>query len=111
MAQRYAVIDQNGNVIETVMWSDDTADWTPPMGCITVQSDTAQVGQTYTNGVFSGTPSPTPVPQPPTPTPTGYISVCSNCGLNARFSKVPAVAVMKCFVCGSTLSSPQPVYT
>lgn len=49
---RYAIIDANGNVVNTVLW-DGSDDWQPPAGMQAVQSDQASVGWTYAAGTFS----------------------------------------------------------
>jgi hypothetical protein len=48
----YAIVDQNGNIINIVLW-DGELGWCPPEGCIAVQSDIAMVGGTYLDSVFS----------------------------------------------------------
>ena len=63
----YAVVDvSNGIVVDVIVWDrTESSGWTPPEGCIAVQSDTAQIGWMYVGGVFSA-PPPLPV-IPPTP--------------------------------------------
>ena len=56
---RYAIV-QGGVVVNIVMWSGDTNEWTPPPGTIAVQSDTACVGDSWDGSVFS-TPAPVAV--------------------------------------------------
>ena len=52
----YAVIDSTSNiVINTVVW-DGVAQWSPPDGCIAVQSDIAGIGWIYNPGDESFTP-------------------------------------------------------
>ena len=51
MDQRYAVIQTVDNlVVNVVMWNGDTGPdgWQPPEGCFVVQSDTLNIGDTYT---------------------------------------------------------------
>jgi len=50
--QRYALVDASGVVENVVMW-DGGEDWAPPQGFTAVQSDTAAIGSSYVNGVFS----------------------------------------------------------
>ena len=52
----YAVIDSTSNiVINTVVW-DGVAQWSPPDGCIAVQSDLAGIGWIYNPQDGSFTP-------------------------------------------------------
>lgn len=50
MANYAIVVD--GVVQNIVVW-DGATDWAPPQGAISVQSDTAMIGDTYVDGVFS----------------------------------------------------------
>lgn len=49
MAERYAVVDENG-VIVNVIVAD--ADFDPGNGLTIIRSDTASPGETHINGVF-----------------------------------------------------------
>jgi len=44
---RYAIIDGNNMVVNVVMYTGDNGPWSPPDGCIMIQSDTANIGNTY----------------------------------------------------------------
>lgn len=50
--QNYAVVDTNGNVVNVVSWDGVTA-YNPGAGLALVQSNTAAIGYTYANGVFT----------------------------------------------------------
>jgi hypothetical protein len=57
MSNRYAMIDSTNTVLNICLW-DGVTPFNPP-GMTLVQSDTAQVGDTYADGVFSpGQPPP-----------------------------------------------------
>jgi hypothetical protein len=64
MTQRYAII--NLTVVINII-DYDTAPSNPPPGfespIIAVQSDTAQIGWTYVDGVFIAPPTPAPTPE------------------------------------------------
>lgn len=64
MTQRYAIID-GINVVNIIDY--DTTPSNPPSGfespIIAVQSDTAQIGWEYINGVFIAPPVPAPTPE------------------------------------------------
>lgn len=62
MTNRYAIVDQNGNVINVCNW-DGQSYWLPPDGCVAIESDIAQIGGTYVNGAFSSPPQPQPSDQ------------------------------------------------
>lgn len=59
MSDRYAVIDDATQVVVNVVLWDGENDWTPPEGCTAVQSDVADIGDTYEDGEF--------IPPPPSP--------------------------------------------
>ena len=63
---KYAVIS-NGLVVNIILW-DGEAPYTAPEGCqlIALQADEAEVGSTYSNGVFTPpvVQEPEPLPQP-----------------------------------------------
>lgn len=63
-AARYALVDAAGVVQNVILCAPDFA---PPAGLSLVQSDTAGIGQTYANGVFTA-PAPSRG-QPGMPTP------------------------------------------
>jgi hypothetical protein len=69
MSKRYAVIVQaTGNVESVVMW-DGISAWEPPTGTTAIQSDTANIGDTWNGTDFVPAPqSPPKLPYvPPTP--------------------------------------------
>lgn len=48
MDQRYAVIQDSDNLVVNVIIWDGQTEWSPPEGCFVVQSDTLNIGDTYT---------------------------------------------------------------
>jgi len=63
MSLRHAQIDSTGTVVAIILWDGVTA-LNPPITDLLVGTDTANVGDTYANGVF--TPGPLqPVPDVP----------------------------------------------
>lgn len=58
---RYALIEIATNVVVSII-TDDLDNWTPPPGYLCVESEDAQVGWLYSDGVLSA-----PVVPPPTP--------------------------------------------
>lgn len=62
MSNIYAVIDGEGNVINTVLW-DGENEWNPPDGTTVIKVDDsgAGIGWTYKDGVFT----PPPIPEVP----------------------------------------------
>ncbi len=62
----YAVVDSNGNVINTCVW-DGVSLWSPPEGTTAVLCDdepNAEIGGTYINGVFARAVVEVPVAEP-----------------------------------------------
>lgn len=59
---RYAMINISTGIVENVIEVDSDSDYTPPDGYEIELSDTANIGDTYADGVF--TPPPPPVPTP-----------------------------------------------
>ena len=59
----YAIIDSSGNVVNVVDL-EEGAEWSPPEGHTSVQSDIASIGWTYVNGTFTAPQTPTPNPLP-----------------------------------------------
>lgn len=55
----YAVIDVSTGIVVNTIALNAPEDWTPPDGYIVVQTDTASIGWTYSNGVFTPPPEPT----------------------------------------------------
>lgn len=51
----YAIVNSSGEIVNIILW-DGQSDWTPPPDCQAIQSDAAQIGGTYLNGVFSPAP-------------------------------------------------------
>ena len=50
----FAVVSNQNEVINTVVWNEDT-NWTPPPGCTVIEildGSTAGVGWTYIDGQF-----------------------------------------------------------
>jgi len=59
----YCVIDLQTNlVINTIAW-DGISDWTPPDGCIAVESSVAGKGWSYIDGEFHPPPVAAPTPE------------------------------------------------
>jgi hypothetical protein len=60
-AANYAIIDQNGNVINVIMW-DGISSIALPIGqsliTATAAGTTAQIGGRFVNGIFSSPPAP-----------------------------------------------------
>lgn len=48
----YCIIDGTGNVINVIIW-DGVSAYTPPAGTTLIQSNTAGIGWTYANGIFT----------------------------------------------------------
>lgn len=48
----YCVIDQSGNVVNTIVW-DGVTEYNPGADLTLVQSDIAGIGWTYENGEFT----------------------------------------------------------
>ena len=66
---KHAIIDANGNVVNTieldpVALTSSPPEWSPPEGFKVEQSDVAAIGWTYVNGVFTAPPAPPVVPIP-----------------------------------------------
>lgn len=60
---RYAIVNTNTGLVDNVTLWGGGKGWTPPTGYEAIQSDTANIGDTYANGVFT---SPAPVVTAPT---------------------------------------------
>lgn len=61
---RYVIVDiSTGMVTNMIVW-DGEAEWAPEEGSVAIQSEDAQTGWTYADGVF--TSPPVPEPEPPT---------------------------------------------
>jgi hypothetical protein len=61
--QRYVLVDQNNVVQNVCNWTGDTTVWQPPTGYTAVQSNTANIGDTYNPGTQTftkGTPATPP---------------------------------------------------
>lgn len=50
---RYALVDKTSYVVDNIIELDQNADWVCPDACELVQSDIANIGDTYSNGKFS----------------------------------------------------------
>lgn len=61
----YAVIFSSTGIVENLILWDGVTDWSPPEGCIAIETDIAQIGWSYVDGEFIAPPEPE-VP-PPTP--------------------------------------------
>jgi hypothetical protein len=48
----YAVINQSESIVVNVVCWDGEAEWSPPEGCIAVESDFAGIGWVYSGGSF-----------------------------------------------------------
>lgn len=59
MSNIYAVIDKEGNVINTILW-DGKKEWTPPEGTtvVDISNISAGIGWNYKNGKFTRPPAP-----------------------------------------------------
>lgn len=55
---RYALIKSESGLVENVIELGDASDWTPPEGYQVVESDSANIGDTYHDGVFTPPPPP-----------------------------------------------------
>ncbi len=64
---RVCLVDNSTNVVGVVQlsdsWTPSDKSWQPPIGLTPVQSPTAGIGWTYTNGQFVA-PAPNPTPAP-----------------------------------------------
>lgn len=73
MERNYALINTDTGIVEnTIVIDDSTNDYTPESGYIVVQSDTAKIGDTYADGVFTS-----PEPQIPEQTPEQILAAQS----------------------------------
>lgn len=63
----YAIVNLATGVVDSVVVWDgsESSGWSPPDGTLAVQSDVAQPGWSYSEGVFSSPPPPPIIP--PTP--------------------------------------------
>lgn len=70
----YAVINTETGIVENVVVWDGSVEsgWSPPEGCIAIQSDVAGIGWTYVDGVFIAPP------EPEVPPPTDAEIIASN---------------------------------
>lgn len=59
--KRFALIEIASSLVVSII-TDDIENWTPPPGYMCIESDDAQVGWTYADGVLSA-----PIIPPPTP--------------------------------------------
>lgn len=60
-AEVYAVVDKDGNIVNTVLW-DGEADWQPGDGLVAVHcgENRCSIGGRYEDGVFYDLLSPNP---------------------------------------------------
>lgn len=63
-----------GRVTNSVIWSGDTAEWSPPEGHKAVRSDIGQIGQTYDERANRFTDPPAVEPPLPVKTPVEKIA-------------------------------------
>lgn len=61
VSDTYVVVDTAAGIVVNIIIWDGVAEWSPPDGCIAIQSDTAQIGWTYSDGVLTA-----PAVVPPT---------------------------------------------
>lgn len=85
----YAIIDANGNVVNVIDF-EEGAEWSPPEGYTSVQSDTAGIGWAYANGVFTAPPAPN---IPPIPLKQQALTVLN-------YVTGPAGQIMRCVAAG-----------
>lgn len=57
---RYALIKTETGLVENVIELDETGSWVPPDGYLVIRSDSANIGDTYTDGAFITPPPPPP---------------------------------------------------
>lgn len=56
MGMRYAVVElSTGTVVNVIEWDGQT-EWEAPEGSMAVESDTANIGWSYTGGAFAASP-------------------------------------------------------
>lgn len=64
--QRYVLVNKKTGLVDDVTIWDGATDWSAPTGYEAIQSDTANIGDTYAGGTFSApsvvSPKPEPVP-------------------------------------------------
>jgi hypothetical protein len=58
---RYAIVDASSVVTNITIW-DGVSLWSPPEGSLAIKSDEAEIGDTYSDGVFTH-PEPVVVPE------------------------------------------------
>lgn len=58
---RYALVNKKTSIVDNVTLWDGSSGWSAPTGYTAVQSDTANIGDTYANGVFTSPVIPPPV--------------------------------------------------
>jgi len=59
----YALIELSTGLVVNTIVLEPGANWAPPTGCIVIQTDTAVVGWSYADGVFSPPVIPPLTPQ------------------------------------------------
>ena len=60
MIQRTAIINAGSNIVENVIITDDAVPYSRSAGFLYVNSETADIGDTYDNGQFIPPPLVTP---------------------------------------------------
>lgn len=83
---RYVLIDTSGTVVAWTEWNGGAA-WQPPAGQEAIPSDSANVGDTYANGVFT----PAVAPAQPAPTATQEAAAALAVGLAVTSTGAPAL--------------------
>lgn len=58
---KYALINKKTNLVESTTLWDGGNGWSPPVGYLAIQSDTANIGDSYANGAFTPPVIPPPV--------------------------------------------------
>ena len=60
---RFTIVEQaTGLVLNVIEWEGDTETWRPPEGCNAVQSDVANIGDTWDGTNFLPPPAPPALP-------------------------------------------------
>jgi hypothetical protein len=83
-----ALIDMNSNIVANVIILG--AGYDPPSGFLVVESDTARIGDSYANGIFTSPPVVPAAPQVPDVKPISVqVNSASSPLLNAVYSITP----------------------
>lgn len=88
LADDYAIVDENGNIISVIAW-DGISPYMPPSGDTLIKSDgTASKGGTYSSGLFGGTFNP---PVPPAPTAAQQSASAISAGVSVTSTATPTL--------------------